>query len=201
MKPTSIAAGVFVAAVSAFFCIVFPTGRVISVGDDATALDAFERHGYPKAAFSLPAFPEKINGRLVTFTFFDLGNEQYLRVWHDDRIAQMMQFQAVPHEHAYSDWINQQYLKSYRIRRPRLSSYCVGFFAGMAASAAAGWAIRRFTPAYPTILAALFSLAVLGSLAAAMLLEMAATFSVFASIAWVAAFIFGASVLQSSRTS
>jgi hypothetical protein len=193
MRATSIVTGVVMLATTAFLCIVVPANRVIAVGDDASALRAFKFYGYPTTMFSV--VPCGVNGRWLTPAFFRLGGEWHLRVWHDDRIQSITHFLCVPHEHQYSDFIQNRDMKSFTIPSSSLSPYCVG----LAVLLGMGWAAHGSKQARRVGLAILLLLVVLGNLAVARFAESVAMFPVLISIGWVAAFLFGTSVFQPAR--
>jgi len=99
--------------------ILSAPARVISVGDDASVLHAFKEYGYSEESFSLPAFSPGPNGSRATPRFFHLGNNQYIWVWHGERIESITQFRAVPHEHAYTDFVDNCDLASITISGSR----------------------------------------------------------------------------------
>lgn len=88
--------------------------RVISVGDDASVLRAFKDCGYSEEHFSVIPYPGP-DGSMRTPRFFHLGNKWYIRVWHGDRIERITHFRAVPHEHEYTDFIDDRELTSFTI--------------------------------------------------------------------------------------
>jgi hypothetical protein len=92
--------------------------RVISVGDDASVLRAFKDYGYPEEGFSVIPYPGP-DGKSRTPRFFHLGNNWYIRVWHSDRIENITHFRAVPHEHAYTDFVDTRELTSFKISESR----------------------------------------------------------------------------------
>ncbi|MFZ1937394.1 MAG: hypothetical protein WCB27_14100 [Thermoguttaceae bacterium] len=184
MRAISIVAALVTVAATVVLCLVVPVNRVISVGDDASALKAFKFYGYPETGFSLTAFQYPKDGRLVTPTFFRLHGQWHLQVWHDDRIESMMLFECVPHEHAYSDWINTSDVKSFAIPRATLLPYFFGF----AVSFAVGWGLRRLRLAHPLIQATAVLEIIVGDIAAAG----STAFEILVSLGWAAAFVFGA---------
>jgi hypothetical protein len=95
--------------------ILSAPATVISIGDDATVLRAFKECGYSEEHFSLPAFTPGPNGSRQTSRFFHLGNNRYIWIWHDERIGSITQFRAVPHEHAYTDFVDCRELTSFTI--------------------------------------------------------------------------------------
>jgi hypothetical protein len=95
--------------------IIVPPATVISIGDDASVLRAFKECGYSEEFFSLPAFSPGPNGSRQTPRFFHLGKNQYIWVWHGERIESITQFRAVPHEHAYTDFVDSRELTSFTI--------------------------------------------------------------------------------------
>ena len=94
--------------------ILSAPARVISVGDDASVLRAFKDYGYPEEHFSVNPYRGS-DGTFHTPRFFHLGNKWYIRVWHGDRIESITHFRAVPHEHAYTDFVDNRELTSFTI--------------------------------------------------------------------------------------
>jgi hypothetical protein len=189
MRAISIVAALVTVAATVVLCLVVPANRVISVGDDASALKAFKFYGYPPAGFSL-CLPDARDGRRLTPTFFCLGDPWYLLIWHDDRIASVMRFQYVPREHEYGDRINRSDFRSFTIPRSNLLPY----FVGLTAFLGIGWAAQRLGQAHPVIQATAVLVVVLGNMAVAGSMAM---FQVLVSLGWAAALVFGANVFRS----
>jgi hypothetical protein len=190
MRVTSMASCVLLAAATVVPCFVIPAKRVISVGDDASAVRAFTFYGYATTEFSMGLTSRRLtaDGRRLTTTFFRSGDQWHLQIWHDSRIESMMHFECVPHKNTYSDRIHRSDIKSFTISRATLTPY----FVGLAVSFAIGWADRRFGHIYPVVLAIVLLLVIFSSL-------MMATFFLLLSVGWAAAFLFGANIFQSPQ--
>lgn len=137
IKRISIAAGI-IAVIATIVLYLCAPSRVISVGDDASVLRAFKDYGYREQTFSVLPYRDS-DGTRHTPRFFHLGNNWYIRVWHGDRIESMTHFRAVPHEHEYTDFVDDRELTSFTIPRPSL----VPYFVGLAVLLAVGWAVRQ----------------------------------------------------------
>ncbi|MEN6449293.1 MAG: hypothetical protein ABFC96_02285 [Thermoguttaceae bacterium] len=158
MRGIAITAGILVVVATIVLCL-FASAKVISVGDDASVLRAFKDYGYPEERFSVLPYRGPDGKRHIP-RFFHLGNNWYIRVWHSDRIEDITHFKAVPHEHAYTDFVDNRELTSFTIPR---SSF-VPYFIGLAVLFAISWAVHRRRTVYRCLLGVLIFLLVVGNL-------------------------------------
>jgi hypothetical protein len=194
VRCTSVAAGVLVTVATIAVLMRAPT-RVISVGDDASLLRSFKDHGYSESQFSVLPHPGP-DGNWHTPRFFHLGNHWYIRVWHGDRIESITHFRAVPHEHAYADFVDRRELTSFTIAS---SSRVPPYFVGLAVLFSVGWAVHRRRTVYWCLLGVLFSALVLSDMLAMITTITTGSdliFPVALSLGWLGAFILGANIFQ-----
>jgi hypothetical protein len=194
MRVISIAAGLLVATITAFLCIVVPANRTISVGDDGSVLNAFEFYGYPTTKFSLNCATEKYFGQ-PTSVFFRLDNQWHLRVrLRNNRVIDMTHFQSVPQEHDYCDFIHESDVDAFTIPHTSLMPY----FIGLVVLFGIGSVATRYVWVYPAVSATLLFVMLLGNIALARFSETVALFPLLVSIGWVAAYLLGATIFQST---
>jgi hypothetical protein len=194
MRSPFIGSCVLMVTATAVVCFAIPANRVISVGDDVSAVRAAEIYGYSKSLFCLSSKAAGFQTPMTPVAFC-LGGGWHLLVWHDDRVRRLVHFQYVDcGRNRYGDWIHTREVQSFDVSRPSLLFYFVGlaFLFGM------GWATYRSRRVYRVVTVILLSLVVLGNLLVGGLAEFVAMFPIVVSIGWVAAFLVGANIIPST---
>lgn len=180
-----------VAVTVVIYCVI-PASRVISVGDDISAVRAVEIYGYPRSYFCLSSKAAGFDTPMERVAFC-MGDGWHLLVWHNDRVHRLVHFQYVSRgPHRYGEWIHTRIVESFKVPRPGLLFY----FVGLGILFGLGWTTRRFKRIRRIVLGILLFLVVIGNLAFGCLAESVAMLPIFVSIGWVAAFFFGANVTR-----
>lgn len=195
MRTKSIVVGILAVAATAILCVVIPASRVISVGDDVSAVRAIEIYGYPKSHFSLSSKAAGFETPMTPVAF-SLGDGWHLLVWHNNRVQRLVHFQYVSRgEHRYGDWIHTRQVKSIEVLRPGLLFY----FVGLGVLFGLGLATHRFRTIYRVVLGILLLVVVLGNVAVGGFAESVAMFPICVSLGWGAAFLLGANIFRTTH--
>lgn len=195
MRNISIASGILMAAATVVVCLVIPASRVISVGDDVSAVRAVKIYGYPKSYFCLSSKAAGFKTPMQRVAFC-VGDGWHLLVWHNDRVQRLVHFQYVSRGmHRYGDWIHTREVESFEVPRPSL----VFYFVGLGVLFGLGWITHSFKWIHRIVFGLLLFLVVLGNLVMGGLSESVAMFPLLVSIGWVSAFLLGANLFRSAH--